>query len=88
MKSINPANCPSSRKRNEHIRRDPKYEALWSKYVSHRKRTKSSLATLLLSVVVVSPSERMKLKSALKKWISANAGLSGVRVDSTHIEIR
>jgi hypothetical protein len=42
----------------------------------------------LHKVIMVSPSERMKLKSALKKWISANAGLSGVKVDSTHRKIR
>lgn len=42
----------------------------------------------LRKVIMVSPSERMKLESALKKWISANAGLSGVKVDSTHRKIR
>ncbi|MBL0267024.1 MAG: hypothetical protein IPQ05_25095 [Leptospiraceae bacterium] len=30
----------------------------------------------------------MKPKSTLKKWISANVGLSGVKVDSTHRKIR
>ncbi|MBK6606291.1 MAG: hypothetical protein IPQ05_25035 [Leptospiraceae bacterium] len=30
----------------------------------------------------------MKLESALKKWISANVELSGVKVDSTHRKIR
>jgi hypothetical protein len=44
--------------------------------------------SLVTPKIMVSPSERMKPKSTLKKWISANVGLSGVKVDSTHRKIR
>ena len=74
------------RKRNEHIRSDPKYEALLSEYASRRKANQNE--PRYTKVIVVSPSKRMKPESAWKKWIRAHAGLSGVGVGSACIKIR
>lgn len=61
---------------------------MWNKYISHNAIEREPRSASLHQLIVVNPSDRVKPELTLKKWISANVGLFGVKVDGVYKQIR